>query len=247
MKRNIILALVSVVTALGFAGCTKVTSDGLTDITYYAVYSIYGDNPCEHPVGNEYVDAGFSAKIYDVDLGDFIDITDDIDVSVDVDGENMGIYYVTYSHTNVDGFTYAESRTVYVYNTEYDGYNPEGTYTVLSSGWRIYGGDPVYFNGGDEVTVAEFLPGFFYISDYIGGWYAAGNNSYGSSYAMTGYFTLDGNDMVYLSSYLSGWGDSLEDFSNGTYDPDAGTLSWDAEYTEYGMYFHVDLKLAEEE
>ncbi|MFI3316528.1 MAG: BT_2262 family domain-containing protein [Rikenellaceae bacterium] len=246
MKRNIILALVSVVTALGLTGCTKVTSEGHTGITYYAAYSIYGDNPCEHAVGDEYVDAGFSATIYDVASGEFIDITDEIEVDNTVDGENMGIYSVTYSHTNVDGFTYSESRTVYVYDMDYDGYDISGVYTTQPGSTISFGGDTPSAYEGYEVTIEAPLPGFFYISDYLAGLYDV-YAGYGSNYAMTGYATMIGDEFVALSSRVPAWGDSMDWLENGVYDATNKTITYDLAYYDEYYVFHLVLKLNEEE
>ncbi len=237
MKKSIILALVSVVSALGFVGCTTENTLGLTGIIYYPVITLEGDNPYLCSVGESYVEPGYSA------VEGSEDVTGNVVISSNVDANNMGIYSITYSATSADGFSASVSRDVYVYDPSYDGPNPAGTYTVQAGSYRYYyTGSEVAFSGY-TVTVEEFLPGFFYVSDYIGGFYAS-YYGYGSSYAMTGYFTLDDdNNVVPISSSVKGWGDSMDYMENGVYDPEAGTLSWDVTYAGEIMTFYVRLAI----
>jgi hypothetical protein len=73
-------------------------------------------------------------------------------------------------------------------------------------------------------------PGIFYVDCLLGGYYSLGAG-YGSTYAMTGYIMLNSdNTLSLISSYVSGWGDGLEDFFDGVYDPATGGLSWKSQY-----------------
>ena len=39
-----------------------------------------------------------------------------------------------------------------------------------------------------------------------------------------------------LSSYVAGWGDGLEGFQNGEYDPGTGLLYWESIYASGDIY-----------
>ncbi|MFI3323271.1 MAG: BT_2262 family domain-containing protein [Rikenellaceae bacterium] len=272
--KKIILAFASVVIALGFVGCTNITSDGLTGISYHAIYTILGDNPCYHAVGDDYVDAGCTAVVYDEATDSYLDITDGVEVTIYsvfnasytyidegmsisdvITGEDMGIFYIYFSYTNKDGFSYSESRDVYVYDPEYDGVDISGDYILQAGSYRIYNAnadysaidDAVTFDGY-EVSITQFLPGFFYVSDFIAGWYSE-YNDYGSSYAMTGYATVDDDNttIIGLSSYVPSWSDGWDSIYNATYsavEKDGvvtKTISWIVEYAEC-MLFNIILK-----
>ena len=59
---------------------------------------------------------------------------------------------------------------------------------------------------------------------------------------MTGYVQLlSDNTIKLLSSHVENWGDSLDSFENGKYDPATGEISFDAAYAGQ-MTFHVILK-----
>ena len=90
------------------------------------------------------------------------------------------------------------------------------------------------------VTIRKAASGIFYISDLMGGYYDQ-RAGYGSKYAMNGYIQLtNDNELFVLSGYVPGWGDSYDDFYDGSYDPDAQTLTYELEYAG-SMQFHIIL------
>ncbi|MFR9534122.1 MAG: BT_2262 family domain-containing protein [Rikenellaceae bacterium] len=230
MKKSIILALASFAVALGFVGCKDVTSDGLTGITYYASIELIGDAVCYADLGETYVDEGCVCLLE----GEEVEAT----VTSTVDSNNAGIYSVTYSYTNEDGFTSSTSRTVYMsapggaicdaaYLTVQPGtyreYYSDSTTTTAFSGYSIF-----FLHLGDDQ---------YYVSCLIGAYYEQGVG-YGSNYAMQGYIQLNAdNSIEFLDGYVSSWGDSYDDYHNASYDPATGVVSWETDYAGCMTFF----------
>lgn len=234
--KKLIYSLLLVVAAM-FTSCHEVTTEDTSFITYYVTFDLDGGSTYLHPVGSEFVDPGFTA------MEGSEDVTANVSVDYSaVDGYTMGLYTLIYSAVNADGFSASTTRTVIVYDENYAGPDLAGSYTIQPGSYRDYSGTPTSFSGF-SVNITTVAPGFFYVSDLIGGYYDQGVG-YGSSYAMTGYITLeDDNETISLiSSYLSGWGDSLDYMESGKYDAAAGTLYWEAAYASV-MTFYLTLGL----
>ena len=200
MKKILFYTLLFCLASVGFTSCSD--DEELTDskITYYPEMEIQGDEFTILPIGTPYVDKGCKGTLQGEDCTSSL-ITEGVE---DVDYNKAGLYYVTYSHINKDGYLTSVKRTV-------------------------------------SVTIEKAAPGLFYISDFFGGYYDQGRG-YGSTTAMTGYIQLMAdNSIKLLSSYVSNWGDSLDSFENGKYDPATGEISFDAAYAGQ-MTFHVILK-----
>lgn len=235
MKRNIFYTMMVALVALTMASCDK-DSEGKSTIIDYPKLVIQGDEFFISPLGQAYNDEGCTATYQGADYTSHITVSglEDIDINA------AGLYYVTYSATSPDGFTWQETRTVAVCDPTITT-DISGAWTVQEGSNRNYGGGGEVGFDGYGVTIRQLAPGIFYVSDFFGGFYAQGYG-YGNSYAMTGNIQLlaDGT-LVNLSSRIAGWGDSLRDFSNGTYDEAAGTLTWDVDYRGL-MTFHIILK-----
>ena len=107
-----------------------------------------------------------------------------------------------------------------------------GIYTVQTGSYRYWFSSGATVPFADlTVTIRKAASGIFYISDLMGGYYDQ-RAGYGSKYAMNGYIQLTNeNELFVLSGYVPGWGDSYDDFYDGSYDPDAQTLTVAAEKT----------------
>jgi len=226
--------------AMVFALTSCDDDEQLTDsrLTYYAVIDIQGDEFVEVPIGSSYTDAGCIATIQGEDVTSrvTVDGVDDIDVN------SPGLYYVTYSVVNDDGFATSATRTVAVCDPSVTT-DLSGTWTTQEGTYRSYKGNIVTSAyAGLSINITKAAPGIFYVTDFFGGFYDQ-RAAYGKNYAMYGYMQLTAdNELVCLSSHVNGWGDSIIDFE-GAYDPEAGTLTWDALYvTDPDMIFHVILK-----
>ena len=104
-KINLLIA------ALAFVGLTSCDYDGSDDakVTKYVTIELTGGNQTLVPVGSEYTDPGYTAT------EGTEDVTSKVVVSGDqVDPDKVGIYNVTYSAKNVDGFAAEVTRTVLV-------------------------------------------------------------------------------------------------------------------------------------
>ena len=224
--KKIILSLMVFCSALMFWSCSEDSQDP-SKVTYYITYTMNGDEVTTIPVGGTFDDPGVVAMEGETD------VTGSVKVSSNVDTENVGVYTVTYSATNVDGFDSSVSRTVVVYDPAITT-SMAGTYTIDPSQSNRNGSA---YSNSFTVTLTELAAGVYQVSDFLGGWYDQGSG-YGSSYAAIGYCTLNAdNTITMLSSSVAGWGDSLTALNNASYDPATGTVTWDADYA--GMLFHV--------
>ncbi len=223
---------------LAFSSCND-DNDELTDsrLTYYADLQMEGDEFMTVPVGSTFVDPGCKGTL----AGE--DITNDIKIvgADDVDPNTVGFYYITYSAVGSDGYPASVERTVCVYDPSVTT-DISGDYTVQEGSYRYWfsSGATVMFSGY-PVIIEQVVPGIFSISDMMGGYYDV-RAGYGPRYAMSGYIQLTGdNEILALSGYVPGWGDSYDEFYDGSYDPETQTVTFDIDYAG-SMQFHIILK-----
>ncbi len=122
--------------AVLFVSCGEDESAGKTWITYYPSIELTGGDVYIN-VGDTYTEPGYMATMNGED------ISDQVVVSSDVDTSEIGIYTVTYSAENEDGFSASTSRTVYVVNqgsiaTLYYGESEMGTRHYYNAVVAIY-------------------------------------------------------------------------------------------------------------
>jgi hypothetical protein len=228
-----IIALMLV--AFAISGCEKeLTSEGVSKLTYYVTFELTGGTSYLSPLGTPFVDPGYKA------MEGSTDVTDKVTVEGTVDANTVGLYDLTYSATNVDGFPASETRTVIVYDPAAPATDLSGNY--LSDVSRP---SPPRSFTGLSVTISKVAPGVFYVSDLLGGFYDQGANyMYGPLYALTGYIQLNtDNTLSYISSYNAAWGDSANSFTNGVFNPATKGLSWKVNYTSSNYNYNVTLTL----
>ena len=234
--KKIFLSLMLGMSLFSLTSCND-SKDELTDsrLTYYVKLDMQGDAFVQVPIGSTYTDAGCTATMNGEDATSRI-ITTGLDA---IDTNTAGLYTVTYSAVNNDGFPASVSRTVAVCDPTITT-DISGTWTVQAGSHRLYNGAKTPY-ADYTVKIRKDAPGIFYVSDFLAGWYDQ-RAGYGSSYACKGYVQLlaDGK-LVCLESFVPGWADSLEDFE-GSYDEATGTIEWDATYTDYPFVFHAILK-----
>lgn len=111
MKKTI-LPILLFFTALCFWGCEReLTSEGLSDVTYYPVLEMAGD-PVEFITkGTAFSDAGVTAEVDGVPV--------DVVTTGTVDENTLGIYTLTYKATNDDGYSASIDRLVIVYDDSF--------------------------------------------------------------------------------------------------------------------------------
>jgi hypothetical protein len=214
--------------------CEKdLTSEGVSKITNYVTYDLTGGSSVAIAKGCAFVDPGFKGT------EGTKDVTSTIKVGGTVDGMQVGMYTLVYSAVNSDGFSSSTERTVFIYDPTAPATDLTGDY--LSGVSRV---SPARSFSGLQVSIKKLAPGFFYVSDFLGGFYDQGSAyKYGPTYAMTGYMQLNSdNTLTLISSHVSAWGDSLKKFTNGVYSPETQGLSWDAFYSASNYDFKVALE-----
>lgn len=236
--KKVLKTMTLALTVVVLASCNKVTTEGVTRITYYPSVSILGDATILWPQGTAFVDPGCYAEKQGEDITSQVQITGLPDVS------KPGIYTITYSATNEDGFSATAKRTVFVYDVTLSDLE-SGIYTVSASSYRqvIATGATVAYGRDFDITIIQVAPGKFYVSDLFGGWYAQRAN-YGANYEMNSNVRLNSdNTFDLLDSYNNGWKDGMSAFANATYDPATQTIYWEAEYVgSYTFYQTITKK-----
>jgi len=228
IMKKVILSAVLAIVAFALGSCEK-ESEGLTRITYYPVLTLEGDQTIYLDKGTPYVEPGYSANLNGEDVTDQVIVTSNVDCNV------SGIYSISYSITNVDGFSSQSSRKVIVLDSK----DPiEGIYVTQASSFRTYNGATVLYK--NEYSFLVINKGDSYeFEDLFGGWYSQ-RAGYGSNYNMKGHVTFDAsNKMTLVDSKIAGWGDSLDGLEDGSFDPATGTLSFISIYNKNTMEFHI--------
>ena len=216
MKNKILFLSAFLLVIVGFSSCKKVTTAGLTEITYYPSIVMKGDNPMLVPLGSTFQDPGVYSELKGVD------VTNKVKVVSNVDASKGGVYSVSYTVTSTDGFKRTESRMVIVASPEYNHDNLSGNYTanVVRNGTTSFSGNPV------SLKKSSLGYGIYKISDWIGGFYAVGYG-YGSNYAFSGLIQINAKNQVVLISMSNAWGYPFDSVV-GTYDPATRVISYHA-------------------
>lgn len=173
-KAYILFALI----ALIFTSCDKEDTEGLSRITNFPTFEMNGNKYMSIVKGEQYTEAGVTAT----EGGSDIEVT----ISGTVDVNTPGVYDITYSAVNKDGFSGQVTRTVAVLPTaEQAGVDISGKYSNIGS-----------FNYVSEVT--KLAPGFYVSKNVWGG---------NSKAIIAAYiFTTDGSNLTLPLSALSGYG-----------------------------------------
>lgn len=223
MKKNIIYAMLLALGVITLASCDKDT-EGLSRITTYAVLEMNGESFVKVNVGGSFNDPGCVATMGGED------VTDQIQVSSNVDTSKPGFYNVNYVVYNDDGFPASASRTVMVVDPN----NFAGVYLGESEF-----GSRHYYNA--PINITKRADGTFLIDDLAGGFYCYGRYP---GYEPTYDFHLEAilqlnadNTIEVLAQGGWYWGDPMEDVS-GSYDPATGTIKL---VMDFGAPFYVTL------
>lgn len=232
MKKYLIYSFSVCMMALSLFSCND-DNDDHTDkrVTYYATLELDGEERVVVDKGSAYVEPGFSAEM----KGE--DVTDQVSVSSNIDTNNSGVYSVTYSITNADGFSVSKKRTVVVLDTS----DPiEGFYLTSKDAYRDYSGTLTNYGGPFEVLIFNNGDGTYYFEDLMAGWYCQ-RAGYGSSYSMLANVAINEDGSLQLiDSFVPGWGDEA-DALEGTYDSATGKFTYVLAYASV-INFHVTLE-----
>lgn len=212
--------------------CQDKTSYDDTKITNYVTFSMKGEKIFLLPVGTAFVEPGVIAKEGSKD------VTSAMVVDGTVDGNTIGLYEISYSAVNADGYASSTKRQVIVYNPAVTT-DISGSYICVAPTHRLRSGATVNFSGYN-VDIKYIAPGIFSVSDFFAGYYDV-RAKYGSAYAMTGFVKLNpDNTISLLSSHIAGWGDGLDNLNNGVYNTTSHVVNWEAGYAG-SMTFFVTL------
>jgi len=229
MKKIIYSLFVCLLLAL--VSCQDKTSYDVSKITYYVTYNMSGDQTMLVPVGTSYVDPGVIA------MEGTKDVTATMKTTGTVDPTKIGLYPITYSAVNADGFASSTTRLVVVCDPTVIT-DISGKYLVATGSYRkvLATGANTSFSGYN-ISLTKIAPGIFFVSDFLGGWYEQ-RAAYGAAYAMTGYVKLNpDNSLELLSSKVASWGDSLNSLANATYNPGTNAIHWEAKYAGAYTWF----------
>jgi len=229
MRKYAIYLFVVVFSAF-LSGCEKnITTQDQSTITHFVTFEIKGVNAYNETavaLGSDYVDQGVVAMEGEED------VSSSVTVSGEVDTSTPGVYTISYSATNKDGYSSSAVRTVIVYDP-----NASLSSTDLTGS---YDGIRVDAGAGGTVDIHQVIPGIFYVSDMLGGYYAQ-SKGYGKAYAAPGYFTLNSdNSISFITGYVSGWGSPVTG-TGAVYDPTTKTIAFTSTIVAFDFAFDVQL------
>ena len=235
--KKIFLSLMLGMSLFSLTSCND-SKDELTDsrLTYYVKLDMQGDAFVQVPIGSTYTDAGCTATMNGEDATSRI-ITTGLDA---IDTNTAGLYTVTYSAVNNDGFPASVKRTVAVCDPTITT-DISGTWTTQAGTYRLYKDASNTPFAGYTCKIQKAAPGIFSVSDFFAGYYDQ-RAGYGSSYACKGYLQLQADGtLVCLSNGVSGWGDALTPGTfEGSYDAATETIKWQCDYAS-SMTFYITL------
>ncbi len=202
--------LLLLVLALPFVACEKTekpdnTDDrvGISRVTNFPVFTLNGEEYMSIVKGGTFTDPGATAKEGTTDLP--------VSKSGNVDVNTVGVYELTYSATNKDGFSSSVTRTVAVLAAaEQPGVNIAGKYANTGSFAYV-------------ATMTKLAPGFYVVDNVWGG---------GSAAVIAAYvLTVNGADLTLPISTLSPYGRVR---GTGTLDA-AGNLTYIIDLMDQGI------------
>ncbi len=234
MKNIIIISIVFILTLFS-TGCEKET-EGISKITYFADFTMAGEDVIFHELGTPFDDPGATATESGQTLPVTISVTGTYfgytGASVDVDHPDE--YVVRYTAVNSDGFPGSTFRTVYVYSNGDLVNSIEGIYTstIVRNGVAS-----AQYEDLEYIIIKKVGANTYTISCAIGGYYAIGRG-YGVNYLASGCVItandIPSNDFSYTQFSVGAFG-GVAEMSGMTVDPVAKTIyfesAWDAGYT----------------
>ena len=211
--KNIFKISIFLLAMVVITGCHKITTEGVTMITYYPTITVLGDSPAVVTVGTTYVDAGCKVELNGEDVSSIAN------VSSNVNANALGIYSVTYSAINSDGFSASATRTVFVVNPNSFASVYYGESNLTTNAARHYYGAPI--------LITKRSDGNYDIDDIVGGFQFWGVNP---GFEPTYDFHLeavlkleDDNTITLVRMGTWYWGNNTT-YVSGTFDPDTQTV-----------------------
>ncbi|MDR0415084.1 MAG: DUF5012 domain-containing protein [Prevotellaceae bacterium] len=203
--------------------CCEKKTENVSKTTYYCDLELKGSSAVLLNTGEQYVDPGYTATENEEDVSDAVIVTGS------VNEEQAGVYTLTYTVYNQDGFPKVAQREVFVCDPTPSPIE-SGYYYVSKASKRDDGPSPEYASE-PVVAIYQLAPGVFYLSDLFGGYYHVGRG-YGVAYATPATVEFDGTTLTLLNSEATPWGDTFGSVT-GTYDAATKTLSISTVYATY--------------
>lgn len=196
--------------SLGFFSCEDSTED-VSKITYFASLNLKGKDALSLNVGDTYVEPGYEATEGEED------ITSKVLVSGSTDTTKTGVYTITYSVANIDGFPVSKTRLVLVasptFASAYFGKSEYGT--------ELYDNSPV--------IITKLEDGSYQIDDITGGLYWNGRypgyEASGYDFHLEATFTLNIDNTISNVKMGDWYFSSKPSFKSGILDPETGTVT----------------------
>lgn len=235
MKKLYFFALAAFVAMMGLTACGD-DNDQLTDsrLTHYVVLELQGNSTEEVILGSSYTDAGCKATLDGVDVSSQIKV-DGLD---EIDVNTPGLYYITYTATNADGFVSSVTRTVAVFDPTITA-DISGKY-LTQEGTYLDTGSRKIALVGYKVNIKKVVPGVFYIDEMLAGMWSQ-RAGYGANYGLQGYLQLTADNKLHdLGVMVPGWEDTYDEISDIIYNPENEEITYSLVYAGYD--FNVILK-----
>lgn len=175
MKKLILIPLL----ALFFVSCSDESTGDVSNVTNYPLFTVMGDDVIFVPKGTAYTDPGVVVTEGEDEIEYTTSVTGLYQHGSTLDTNVPDVYQVTYSATNVDGFSGSASRTVIVYEDSDLITSIAGLYTstVVRNG-----ASGAQYTDMEYVLIWKNPNGTYGMSDGIGGYYDLGR-AYGAGYA----------------------------------------------------------------
>ena len=212
--KNIFKAMAFLLITVWFVSCHEITTEDVTRITYYPSITILGDELAIIIKGTAYTDAGCT-----VDLNGK-DVTDQVITVSNVNPNAVGMYSVTYTAVNEDGFSVSARRDVFVVNPN--------SFASVYWGESMYGVRHYY---DAPILIKERSDGTYLIDDLAGGFYFWGRypgyEDAGYDFHLEAILKLEADNtitLVKLGSWY--WNSTAMSMTSGTFDPDTQTIKF---------------------
>ena len=214
MKKNIFFAMMLALISFAMTSCGDKESEGLSHLTYYPLLEMNGDSYMVIYKGSNFTDPGFTATLNGED------VSDQVNVSSNLNTKKSGIYTIVYSIKNSDGITANSRRTVVVYDPNHP---IEGFYMCQANSYRVREGAQVAYGSDFEILIIDNEDGTYFVDDLLGGWYCQ-RAGYGTRYAMEGIISMEEDGSLVLEdAFVPGWADGPDDFE-GEFDLETSTF-----------------------
>ena len=220
--KKIVNLMLAVAFAFVVTGCEKESTGGVTKITYYPVLELIGDDAVTIQIGDTYTDEGCVATLNGVD------VSDQIEVSTNLDTDKSGFYSYIYSIANEDGFSASISREVAV--VDYSSIASAYPNVSISFSNAAYTWSDGRFNF--KTSISHVQDNIYLIDDVILLYDQYLYPGYPYDFKVECWFTLNDDNTLTLVAVGDDYFEFAEDiedvggFAEGScYDPETGTVT----------------------